>query len=58
MEPDMSATTMKPTVQIAPDAERFPALDRKQLGSIRHIGNLARQLKNDWSHMMGPTDMK
>jgi hypothetical protein len=37
------------------DPSRYPVLDEKQVGSLRHIGNLARQPKNDWSHMMGPT---
>lgn len=39
------------------DVDRFPRLDRKQVGSIRHIGNLARQLTNDWSGMMGPAPL-
>ena len=37
------------------DPSSYPLLDEKQVGSIRHIANLARQLKNDWSNMMGPT---
>jgi hypothetical protein len=28
-----------------------PRLDKKQVGHIRHIENLARQLPGDWSHM-------
>ena len=36
----------------------FGVLDDKQIGSLRHIGNLARQLTNDWSGMMGPAHMK
>ncbi|WAO91159.1 Ldi domain-containing protein [Fusarium falciforme] len=37
--------------------ESLALLDKKQAASIRHIGNLARQLKGDWSNMMGPTDL-
>ncbi|KAM0467644.1 hypothetical protein ACHAP7_011717 [Fusarium lateritium] len=37
--------------------ESLSLLDKKQVASIRHIGNLARQLKGDWSNMMGPTDL-
>ncbi|KAH7176971.1 hypothetical protein EDB81DRAFT_676038 [Dactylonectria macrodidyma] len=37
--------------------ESLALLDKKQVASIRHIGNLARQLKGDWSNMMGPTDL-
>jgi cytochrome oxidase Cu insertion factor (SCO1/SenC/PrrC family) len=37
--------------------ESLKVLDKKQVASIRHIGNLARQLKGDWSNMMGPTDL-
>jgi hypothetical protein len=40
------------------DNPAYALLDEKQVGSIRHIGNLARQLRNDWSHMMGPADLK
>ena len=32
--------------------DEVDALDSKQLGSIRHIVNLANQPPNDWSHMM------
>ncbi|MZG15877.1 hypothetical protein GTY44_20705 [Streptomyces sp. SID5914] len=41
-----------------PDTSRAPLLDRKQVGSLRHIGNLARQLRNDWSNMEGQTDLR
>ncbi|KAH8672300.1 hypothetical protein BGZ61DRAFT_536946 [Ilyonectria robusta] len=37
--------------------ESLDLLDKKQVTSIRHIGNLARQLKGDWSNMMGPSDL-
>lgn len=37
--------------------ESLARLDAKQVASIRHIGNLARQLKGDWSNMMGPTHL-
>lgn len=37
--------------------ESLGLLDKKQVASIRHIGNLARQLKGDWSNMMGPADL-
>jgi hypothetical protein len=40
------------------DVPALNALDQKQVGSIRHIGNLARQLKGDWSNMMGPTPLQ
>ncbi|KAL6230263.1 hypothetical protein BDW75DRAFT_234532 [Aspergillus navahoensis] len=35
-----------------PSIDGGPA--RRKAASIRHIGNLARQLKGDWSNMMGP----
>ncbi|KAI9373486.1 hypothetical protein BJX61DRAFT_541736 [Aspergillus egyptiacus] len=37
--------------------ENLVLLDAKQVASIRHIGNLARQLKGDWSNMMGPSHL-
>ncbi|GKT92415.1 hypothetical protein Ct61P_10265 [Colletotrichum tofieldiae] len=37
--------------------ESLDRLNRKQVASMRHIGNLARQLKGDWSNMMGPADL-
>ncbi|KAL2848889.1 hypothetical protein BJY01DRAFT_233735 [Aspergillus pseudoustus] len=37
--------------------ESLGLLDKEQVASIRHIGNLARQLKGDWSNMMGPSDL-
>ncbi|KAL4810715.1 hypothetical protein BDV18DRAFT_874 [Aspergillus unguis] len=37
--------------------ESLQQLDPKSVASIRHIGNLARQLKGDWSNMMGPADL-
>ncbi|KAM0199756.1 hypothetical protein ACHAPQ_008405 [Fusarium lateritium] len=46
---DLSMTTI--------GKESMSLLDKKQVASIRHIGNLARQLKGDWSNMMGPTDL-
>lgn len=49
------ATLLDRNTAVEADLERFPLLDEKQVGSMRHIGNLARQLKNDWSGMMGPT---
>ncbi|KAH7120323.1 hypothetical protein B0J13DRAFT_567803 [Dactylonectria estremocensis] len=39
------------------EQESLAVLNKKQVASIRHIGNLARQLKGDWSNMMGPTDL-
>ncbi|KAM0189112.1 hypothetical protein ACHAPI_010257 [Fusarium lateritium] len=42
----------------AVEKESLSLLDKKQVASIRHIGNLARQLKGDWSNMMGPTNLK
>lgn len=32
-------------------AEALPILDQAQVGHLRHIANLARQLDGDWSHM-------
>ncbi|KAJ0423052.1 hypothetical protein BJY00DRAFT_322187 [Aspergillus carlsbadensis] len=46
-------TTVEPSVS----KESLARLDAKQVASIRHIGNLARQLKGDWSNMMGPTHL-
>ncbi len=49
---DANTTTRNTTGQ-----ESLGLLDEKQVASIRHIGNLARQLKGDWSNMMGPSDL-
>ncbi|QGI85879.1 hypothetical protein CEK25_012608 [Fusarium fujikuroi] len=38
-------------------AESHGKMSKKQVASIRHIGNLARQLKGDWSNMMGRMDL-
>ncbi|KAF5604193.1 SCO2-like protein [Fusarium pseudocircinatum] len=38
-------------------AESYGKMSKKQVASIRHIGNLARQLKGDWSNMMGRWDL-
>ncbi|KAL4961157.1 uncharacterized protein BDV14DRAFT_181059 [Aspergillus stella-maris] len=37
--------------------ESLKRLNKKQVASIRHIGNLARQLKGDWSNFMGPSHL-
>ncbi|UPL00652.1 hypothetical protein LCI18_011586 [Fusarium solani-melongenae] len=37
--------------------ESLRRLDKKQVASLRHIGNLARQPRGDWSNMMGDTDL-
>lgn len=37
--------------------ESLDLLGHKQVASMRHIGNLARQLKGDWSNMMGYPDL-
>ncbi|KAL4941270.1 hypothetical protein BDV06DRAFT_223290 [Aspergillus oleicola] len=37
--------------------ESLRRLDKKQVASIRHIANLSRQLKGDWSNFMGPSDL-
>jgi hypothetical protein len=42
---------------LSPGISTHPLLDMKQVGSLRHLGNLARQPKNDWSNMMGPTPL-
>ncbi|KQX23404.1 MULTISPECIES: linalool dehydratase/isomerase domain-containing protein [unclassified Sphingomonas] len=39
-------------------ANRLPELDDLQLGSLRRMLNLAGQLPDDWSGMMGPTTMQ
>jgi len=49
------ATVLEKSKEVENNFNDFPLLDEKQVGTIRHIGNLARQLKNDWSNMMGPT---
>lgn len=40
-----------------PGSESLSRLDKKQVASIRHIGNLSRQLKGDWSNMMAKSDL-
>lgn len=45
------------TTQDTSKPESLDILTRDQVASIRHIGNLARQLKGDWTHMMGGSDM-
>jgi Linalool dehydratase/isomerase len=35
------------------DISALPVLNEKQVGNLRHIENLARQPKGDWSHMSG-----
>ncbi|KAF4455730.1 SCO2- involved in stability of Cox1p and Cox2p [Fusarium albosuccineum] len=37
--------------------EALGRLSKEHVASIRHIANLSRQLKGDWSNMMGPTDL-
>ncbi|KAJ4245499.1 hypothetical protein NW762_014008 [Fusarium torreyae] len=37
--------------------ESLSLLSKEQVASIRHIGNLARQLKGDWSNMMAGSDL-
>ncbi|HJQ15874.1 MAG TPA: hypothetical protein VJ859_02645 [Allosphingosinicella sp.] len=55
----MASLAIQPAIGLPTTAHKpHPLLDKKQVGSIRHIGNLARQLKNDWSSMEGPTDLK
>jgi cytochrome oxidase Cu insertion factor (SCO1/SenC/PrrC family) len=39
------------------EQESLKPLDVKMVQSIRHIGNLARQLKGDWANMMGASDL-
>ncbi|KAL2865941.1 uncharacterized protein BJX67DRAFT_149347 [Aspergillus lucknowensis] len=39
------------------EQESLQRMDEKMVQSIRHIGNLARQLKGDWANMMGPPDL-
>ncbi|KAL4933380.1 uncharacterized protein BDV17DRAFT_279122 [Aspergillus undulatus] len=39
------------------EQESLQRLDRQQVALIRHIGNLAHQLKDDWSNMMGAADI-
>src|SRR5258708_18158417 len=35
------------------DPSSYPLMDEKEVGSIRHIANLARQVERDWWNMMG-----
>ncbi|HJQ15877.1 MAG TPA: hypothetical protein VJ859_02660 [Allosphingosinicella sp.] len=52
----MATQALNRTEFVSPiDEQKSPRLDEKQIGSLRHIGNLARQLPNDWAHMMGPS---
>ncbi|KAF4960421.1 hypothetical protein FSARC_10481 [Fusarium sarcochroum] len=37
--------------------ESLLLMSKEQVASIRHIGNLARQLKGDWSNMMAGSDL-
>ncbi|KAL5335298.1 hypothetical protein BJX70DRAFT_410632 [Aspergillus crustosus] len=39
------------------EQESLQQLDPRSVQSIRHIGNLARQLKGDWANMMGAPDL-
>lgn len=38
---------------LPPGAARLHKLDAKQVGTLRHIGNLAHRLDGDWAHMGG-----
>ncbi|KAL4752793.1 hypothetical protein BDW72DRAFT_211445 [Aspergillus terricola var. indicus] len=53
----MHASHASGTTQDTNEQESLSILTRDQIASIRHIGNLARQLKGDWTHMMGGSDM-
>jgi cytochrome oxidase Cu insertion factor (SCO1/SenC/PrrC family) len=44
-------------IEYSEKPEALTLLDRKQVASIRHIKNLAQQLKGDWSGMMGATHL-
>ncbi|KAL4939998.1 hypothetical protein BDV06DRAFT_230678 [Aspergillus oleicola] len=39
------------------EQESLKQMDPKMVQSIRHIGNLARQMKGDWANMMGAPDL-
>ncbi|KAL4780656.1 hypothetical protein BJX76DRAFT_350791 [Aspergillus varians] len=39
------------------EQESLKRMDVKMVQSIRHIGNLARQMKGDWANMMGAPDL-
>ncbi|KAL2820912.1 SCO1/SenC-domain-containing protein [Aspergillus cavernicola] len=39
------------------EQESLKQMDPKMVQTIRHIGNLARQLKGDWANMMGAPDL-
>lgn len=45
------------TTPVTEGQEHLQVLDKKQVASIRHFGNISRQLKGDWSNMMGPSDL-
>jgi cytochrome oxidase Cu insertion factor (SCO1/SenC/PrrC family) len=53
----MRASHANDTTHDTNKPESLGILTRDQVASIRHIGNLARQLKGDWTHMMGGSDM-
>ncbi|KAL4767707.1 hypothetical protein BDW60DRAFT_220307 [Aspergillus nidulans var. acristatus] len=53
----MRASHANDTTRDTSKPESLGILTRDQVASIRHIGNLARQLKGDWTHMMGGSDM-
>lgn len=41
-----------------PDAPpSLDLMDNRKVATMRHIGNLARQLKGDWSNMLGSVDL-
>lgn len=57
LESNSSRSHAAATTPVTEGQEHLQVLDKKQVTSIRHIGNLSRQLKGDWSNMMGPSDL-
>ncbi|KAL4973833.1 hypothetical protein BDW66DRAFT_168308 [Aspergillus desertorum] len=53
----IAPTTTTTTTTTTNEPESLTLLTPHQIASIRHIGNLARQLKGEWTHMMGGSDM-
>lgn len=57
-EPEQASSAKVSEAEMAGHGhESLTPMDHKQVGTIRHIGNLARQPKGDWSNMMGHTHL-
>lgn len=57
LDAKVSARYLTVLDQESTTAESHGKMSKKQVASIRQIGNLARQLTGDWSNMMGRWDL-